>query len=138
MLKYIKHISRGRFFLRAFTYANICRSKVIFHLHENLNIVCWCVHMIVCRSTVLYATDQHSFGLRVVFWVQFLLWADMQWPISLHQEVCDAVDIIVTFFSEVFFCFCCVNVILVLLNFFKRSLSVNRRFGYRENLFFKM
>ena len=60
----------------------------------------------------------------------------MQWPTSLQQEVCEAVDIIVTFFQK-YFCFRCVNVVLMLLNFFKQSLSVNRRFDYRENLFLK-
>jgi len=60
----------------------------------------------------------------------------MQWPMSLHQEVCDAVDTIVTFFQK-YFCFHCVNVIVMVLNFLKQSLSVNRRFDYRENLFLK-
>lgn len=114
----------------------VVQRLISFHLHNNVNVVSWCVHMVVCSSTVLYATDQTPYGLPVVFWVQFLLWADMQWPLSLHLEVCDAVDIIVTILRK-YFCFHFINVIFMFLNILKQSWSVNRRFDYRENSLLK-
>lgn len=125
------------FFLRAFAYANVGHLEVNFRLHKNVNVFSWRVHMIGCGSTVLYATGQNPYSLPVVFWVQFLLRADTQWPTPLQQEVCDAVDIIVTILQKCF-CFRFVNVIFMFFEcFFKQSLSVNRRFDYRENLILK-